>query len=567
MRSNTCVAITLCCIMLLNVASLYGQDSPAVSYERMRNAAAEPQNWLTYSGTYHSQRYSQLRQITPANVKGLEQKWTYQAAVMGPWQTTPLVVDGVMYVTQRPNDVVALDAKTGRTFWVYQHIPSPDQKACCGSNNRGLAILGDTLFLATLDARLVALNANSGRPIWDVVVGDIDAAYSMTLAPLVVKDKVIVGVGGGEYGIRGYIAAYDVESGTEAWRFHTIPGPGEAGHETWEPCPPNPETYCDPNAWEHGGGSVWVTGSYDAELNLTYWGVGNAGPDWNPAQRPGDNLYTCSVVALDADTGELEWHFQFTPNDRYDYDSVQVPVLVDLDTADGSTLKLMLWANRNGYFYVLDRANGRFVSGEPFVKVNWSSGLTDSGRPIQTPQPPGAPTWPGNQGGTNWYSPSFSPSTGLFYLPAWENYATIFGGVPVQYERGRSFGGGTNRPVVAVPGAPAVPTLRRGPINTWTEAAASGAVIALDPRTGEQRWTFKMTDVTDSGILTTASDILFTGGREGYFQALDARSGELLWKTNLGGQIVNGPIAYAVEGQQYIATVSGHSLVAFGLRD
>ena len=244
-----------------------------------------------------------------------------------------------------------------------------------------------------------------------------------------------------------------------------------------------------------------------------------------------------------------------------------MPVLVDLDTADGSTLKLMLWANRNGYFYVLDRTNGRFVSGEPFVKVNWSSGLTDSGRPIQTPQPPGAPTWPGNQGGTNWYSPSFSPSTGLFYLPAWENYATIFGGVPVQYERGRSFGGGTNRPVVAVPGAPAVPTLRRGPINTWTEAAASGAVIALDPRTGEQRWTFKMTDVTDSGILTTASDILFTGGREGYFQALDARSGELLWKTNLGGQIVNGPIAYAVEGQQYIATVSGHSLVAFGLRD
>ena len=567
MRSNTCVAITLCCIVLLNVASLYGQDAPAVSYERLRNAAAEPQNWLSYSGTYHSQRHSQLRQITPANVKGLEQKWIYQAAVMGPWQATPLVVDGVMYITQRPNDVIALDAKTGRTFWVYQHIPSPNQKACCGSNNRGLAILGDTLFLATLDARLVALNANTGRPIWDVVVGDIDAAYSMTLAPLVVKDKVIVGVGGGEYGIRGYIAAYDVESGAEAWRFYTIPAPGEPGHETWEPCPPNPETYCDPNAWEHGGGSVWLTGSYDAELNLTYWGVGNAGPDWNPSQRPGDNLYTCSVVALDADTGELEWHFQFTPNDRYDYDSVQVPVLVDLDSTDGSTLKLMLWANRNGYFYVLDRANGRFVSGEPFVKVNWASGLTDSGRPIQTPQPPGAPTWPGNQGGTNWYSPSFSPSTGLFYLPAWENYATIFGGVPVQYERGQSFGGGTNRPVVAVPGAPAVPTLRRGPINTWTEAAASGAVIALDPRTGEQRWTFKMTDVTDSGILTTASDILFTGGREGYFQALDARSGELLWKTNLGGQIVNGPIAYAVEGQQYIATISGHSLVAFGLRD
>ena len=561
------LALALGCIVLVSSVQLGAQGSPNVSFERLLRAAEEPQNWLTYSGTYHSQRHSQLNQITPANVENLEQQWIYQTAVMGPWQATPLVVDGVMYLTQRSNDVVALDAKTGRAFWMYQHIPSPDQKACCGSNNRGLAILGDTLFLATLDARLMAINANTGRPIWDVVVGDIEAAYSMTLAPLVVKDKVIVGVGGGEYGIRGYIAAYDAQTGAEVWRFYTIPGPGEPGHETWEPCPPNPETYCDPNAWEHGAGSVWLTGSYDADLNLTYWGVGNAGPDWNPAQRPGDNLYTCSVVALDADTGELRWHFQFTPNDRYDYDSVQVPVLVDLDLEGGPPVKLMLWGNRNGYFYVLDRANGRFVSGQPFVKVNWASTLDDSGRPIQTPQPPGAPTWPGNQGGTTWYSPSFSPSTELFYLSAWENYATIFGGVPVQYEPGQGFGGGTNRPVVAVPGAPAVPTLRRGPINNWTDAAASGAVIALDPRTGEQRWKFEMTDVTDSGLLTTASDLLFTGGREGYFQALDARSGELLWKTNLGGQIVNGPITYAVDGQQYIATIAGHALVAFALRD
>ena len=566
MRPRAWLALVLGGILLVST-ELDGQGSPNVSYERLLEAAGEPQNWLTYSGTYHSQRHSQLSQITPANVENLEQQWAYQTAVMGPWQATPLVVDGVMYLTQRPNDVVALDAKTGRAFWVYQHIPSPDQKACCGSNNRGLAILGDTLFLATLDARLVAINATTGRPLWDVVVGDIEAAYSLTLAPLVVKDKVIIGVGGGEYGIRGYIAAYDAQTGEEAWRFYTIPGPGEPGHETWEPCPPNPETYCDPDAWEHGAGSVWLTGSYDAELNLTYWGVGNAGPDWNPAQRPGDNLYTCSVVALNADTGELEWYFQFTPSDRYDFDSVQVPVLVDLDVAGGSTLKLMLWANRNGYFYVLDRANGRFVSGQPFVKVNWASSLDDSGRPIQTPQPPGAPTWPGNQGGTNWYSPSYSPSTGLFYLPAWENYATIFGGVPVEYERGASFGGGTNRPVVAVPGAPTVPTLRRGPINSWTDAAASGAVIALDPRTGEEKWKFTMTDVTDSGILTTASDLLFTGGREGYFQALDARSGALLWRANLGGQIVNGPITYAVDGQQYVATISGHSLVAFALRD
>ena len=567
MRRNGWLALALGCITLVGWVQLQSQGALDVSYDRLLNAAAEPQNWLSYSGTYQSQRHSQLSQVTPANVENLEQRWAYQAAVIGPWQASPLVVDGVMYITQRLNDVVALDAKTGRVFWVYRRMVSPDQKACCGSNNRGLAILGDTLFLATLDARLVAINANTGRPLWDVVVGDIESAYSMTLAPLVIKDKVIIGVGGGEYGIRGFIVAYDAQTGEEAWRFHTIPAPGKAGHETWEPCPPNPETYCDPNAWEHGGGSVWLTGSYDAEFNLTYWGVGNAGPDWNPAQRPGDNLYTCSVVALDADTGELRWHFQFTPNDRYDYDSVQVPVLVDLDVEGGSSAKVMLWANRNGYFYVLDRETGRFLAGEPFVKVNWASALDDNGRPIQTPQPPGEPTWPGNQGGTNWYSPSFSPSTGLFYLSAWENYATIFGGVPVEYERGQGFGGGTNRPVVAVPGAPAVPTLRRGPINDWTDAAASGAVIALDPRTGEQRWKFEMTDVTDSGILTTASDLLFTGGREGYFQALDARSGELLWQTNLGGQIVNGPITYAVDGEQYVATIAGQSLVAFALRN
>jgi alcohol dehydrogenase (cytochrome c) len=398
-----------------------------------------------------------------------------------------------------------------------------------------------------------------------VRVADLDAAYSLTLAPLVIKDKVVIGVGGGEYGIRGFIAAYDVNTGKEAWRFYTIPGPGEPGHETWERCPPNPVTYCDPEAWKHGGGSIWLTGSYDPEVNLTYWGVGNAGPDWNPAQRPGDNLYTASVVALDADTGRLRWHFQFTPNDAYDYDAVQIPVLADL-TWNGSPVKAMLWANRNGYFYLLERTTGKFLLGRPFVKVNWSSGLDERGRPIRTPQPPGAPTYPGNQGGTNWYSPSYSPRTRLMYFSVWEDYATIFGGVPVQYQEGRNFGGGNNRSFGPVPGAPAVPVLRRGPINNWTEAAANGAVLALDPQTGEQKWKFDMTDVSDSGILTTASDLLFSGGREGYFQALDARTGTLLWKTNLGGQIVNGPMTYAVDGQQYVATIAGQVLAVFGLR-
>jgi alcohol dehydrogenase (cytochrome c) len=535
-----------------------------VTSDRLSSAAREARNWLTYSGGYFSQRYSTLTQIAPDNVKTLELQWMYQAAVAGAWQTTPLVVDGVMYLTQRPNDVVALDAKSGRVYWIYRHQLDPTQIVCCGANNRGLAILGDTLFMGTLDARLVAIDARSGKRIWYTQVADNNAGYSLTLAPLVVNDKVIVGVGGGEYGIRGFVAAYDARTGKEAWRFYTIPGPGDAGFDSWQACPPASGSYCDSDAWKHGGGSVWVTGSYDSALNLTYWGVGNAGPDWNADQRPGDNLYTDSVVALDADTGRLKWHYQFTPHDRYDYDSVQIPVLADI-TFQGQPLKAMVWANRNGNFYVLDRETGKFLVGKPFVKVNWMDTFDERGRPHQTVQPPGQPTWPGNQGGTNWYSPSYSPHTGLFYVPAWEGYATIFGGTPVEYQEGRNFGGGVNRSYVPVPGAPAVPGLRRGPINNWTDAVANGAVLALDASTGEQKWRFPMTDVTDSGILTTASDVLFTGGREGYFQALDARTGALLWKASLGAQIVNGPITYEVDGRQYVATISGLALCVFAL--
>ena len=550
--------------LLLAAVTSYGVHAQ-VTADRLVNAAKEPRNWLIYSGGYFSNRHSPLTQITPANARDLELKWMYQAAVAGAWQTTPLVVDGIMYLTQRPNDVVALDAKTGRVFWIYRHQLDPTQIVCCGSNNRGLAILGDTLYMGTLDANLIAIDAKSGHPIWKTRVADNKAGYSVTLAPLVVKDKVIVGVGGGEYGIRGFVAAFDVKSGREVWRFYTIPGPGEAGFDSWKACPPNEKAFCDSDAWKHGGGSVWVTGSYDAALNQTYWGVGNAGPDWNADQRPGDNLYTDSVVALDPDSGALKWHYQFTPHDEFDYDSTQVPVLADLEWR-GTPVKAMVWANRNGNFYVLDRETGRFLVGKPFVKVNWMDTFDERGRPHQTIQPAGQPTWPGNQGGTNWYSPSFSPHTGLFYVSAWENYATIFGGTPVEYQEGRNFGGGQNRPLVPVPGAPSLPGLRRGPINNWTEAAATGAVLALDASTGEQKWRYPMTDVTDSGILTTAADVLFTGGREGYFHAIDARSGTLLWKTNLGAQIVNGPITYEVDGKQYVAAISGLSLCVFGLR-
>ena len=561
MSGRVLFAVVLCGLIPVSLA---GQ----VSFERLRDAAVEPHNWLTYSGGYFSQRYSELDQIAPENVDDLRLQWVYQTPIAGTWQSTPLVVDGVMYLTQRPNDIVALDARTGRVFWIYRYPTSPNHLACCGANNRGVAVLGDTVFMGTLDAHVVAVDATSGTELWDVEVADLALAYAFTLAPLAIKNKVLVGTTGGDQGIRGFIAALDAETGEEAWRFHTIPGPGEPGHETWEACPPNPETYCDPEAWKHGGGAAWLTGSYDPELNLTYWGIGNPGPDYNRAQRPGDNLYTSSVVALDADTGELKWHFQFTPDDPYDFDAVQIPILADI-TRNDTEFKVMLWANRNGFYYVLDRATGRFLQGQPFVTVNWAEGLDDSGRPVETPQPPGAPTYPGIAGATNWYSPSYSPRTEMFYIPAWEGHATVFDAAPQEYVEGRSFTGRTRdfpRTYNPVPYAPVVPNTR-GPINNWLDASGHGAVLALDALTGEQQWKFEMTDVIRSGILTTASDLLFTGARSGYFQALNAQTGALLWKASLGSKIVNGPMTYEAGGKQYVAIISGHSLSTFALRD
>ena len=526
-----------------------------ISYERILQAEDEPESWLTYNGSYMSQRYSRLTQIDQDNVGGLELRWLLQNQVFGAWQSSPIVADGVMYLTERPNSIMAVDPVTGRVFWKYVHTPAENALVCCGANNRGVAVLGDRVFMGTLDARLVAVDRINGELLWDVEVGDVNLAYSVTMAPLAVKDKIIVGVGGGEFGIRGYVAAYYAETGELAWKTYTIPAPGEPGHETWEG-----------DDWQYGGAPVWITGSFDPEENLTYWGVGNPGPDWNAAQRPGDNLYSDSVIALDADTGELRWYFQFTPNDGYDYDAVQVPVLADMEW-QGEQRKLMLWANRNGYFYVLDRTDGEYLLGSPFVRVNWSSGLDENGRPIPTPQPEGMPTRPGNQGGTNWYPPSWSPRTELFYFSAWEDYATIYEPEESEYVPGRAFLGGGFDVLTPAPGAPGVGIGRTNPINNWTDEVGHASLKALDPRTGEEVWEFEQFDVSDSGMLTTATDLLFTGGREGYIHALDAASGELLWKRNLGGQIVVAPITYMVDGVQYLSFISGHVLATFALRD
>lgn len=552
MNKSKIKLLYICFIVGLFVSGEVGAQVP---YDRIVNATGEPENWLTYNGDYMSQRYSRLDQITPGNVTNLELKWILQNQVFGAWQSNPIIADGVMYVTERPNSVMAVDANTGRVFWKFRHTPSENARVCCGANNRGVAVLDDRVFMGTLDARLIALDRINGQPLWNAKVADVNLAYSVTMAPLVVKDKIIVGVGGGEYGIRGYVAAFDAETGEQAWKTYTIPGPGEPGHDSWEG-----------DDWEHGGASVWITGSFDPELNLTYWGVGNPGPDWNAGQRPGDNLFSDSVIALDADTGELEWYFQFTPNDGYDYDSVQVPVLADMIWR-GEPKKVMMWANRNGYFYVLDRVTGLFLEGKPFVTVNWSSGLDEKGRPIPTPQPEGMPTYPGNQGGTNWYPPSYSPRTGLFYFSAWENYATIYRAEESEYVPGQAFLGGGFSVLAPSPDAPTIGIGRTNPINNWTDEVGYASLKAMDPQTGEAVWSYNQYDVSDSGMLTTASDLLFTGGREGYFHAIDARSGDLIWNVNLGGQIVMAPVTYMVDGIQYVSVISGNSLSTFALRD
>lgn len=540
--------------LLLLFTALVGTGSAQVSSNRILNANREPQNWLTYGGSYFSQRYSTLDQINRENVKNLELKWAFQAKWLDPFETTPLVVDGVLYTIQG-NDVVALDALTGRMFWIYRYTPG-ETTACCGRISRGLAILGDTLFLATLDAHLIAVDAKDGHVLWDTTVADAKSGYSMTLAPLVIKDKVIVGTAGGERGIRGLLAAYDARTGKQAWRFNTIPGPGEAGHETWQG-----------DSWMHGGGSVWVTGSYDAETNLTYWGIGNAGPDYDGDVRPGDNLYANSVVALDADTGKLKWHYQFMPHDEFDWDAVQVPVLADM-TWQGRPRKLMLWANRNGFYYVLDRTTGQFLLAKSFVKQTWNNGFDEKGRPIKASMTKttkeGVLIYPGNQGGTNWFNPSYSPRTELFYVNAWENTSTIFAKRDEEYQVGMRYTAGANRSIVP----PLVGMSMRAPQgpNFRMEEENYSAVRALDSRTGERKWEFKMSEATDAGILTTASDLLFSGGREGYFFALDARTGELQWKVALGGQITMGPITYSVADKQYVAAAAGNTLFVFALR-
>ncbi len=510
-----------------------------VPYERIRHAEREPQNWLTYSGNYQSHRFSPLAQINTTNVTRLKTAWVYQMRDPGKVETTPLVVDGVIYLSEKPHVVTALDGRTGRPLWTYRRTTPADARGCCGIPNRGLAVLGDTLYLATFDAHLVALDINTGKPRWDVVVADYKLGYTLTAAPLALKDKIVVGTGGGEYGIRGFLDAYDAKTGKRAWRFWTVPAPGESGSETWAG-----------ESWKTGGAPTWVTGSYDAALNLLYWTTGNPAPDWNGDARAGDNLYSDCLLALDADTGKLRWHFQFTPHDVWDWDANQTPVLFDA-TINGRKRQLIAQANRNAFYYVLDRVTGEFLRGTPYIKQTWASGLDAKGRPLKLPNiepsTQGALVYPGLGGATNWYSPTYSPQTKLFYVLARENHPQYFFKAEANYHAGDLFEGGGGRDLAGV--------------------EPYGVVKALNSLTGKQVWEFRLHAPAMAGLLATGGGLVFGGSSEGYFYALDARTGKALWQFMAGYQIVANPISYAIRGQQYVAITAGQGLFVFALPD
>ena len=549
-------------VLAVLTLSLYGQSVP---YERLLKADREPGNWLMYSNTYNSWRFSRLTQINTQNVKDLHVKWLFQGRRQEKLETTPLVVDGIMYLTRPENDVFALDAETGRVLWTYSHKNPERTYPCCGRVNRGLAILDHRLFMNTLDMHVIALDAKSGRELWKTEMYDYTASggYAATGAPLAVKDKVIVGMSGGEHPISGFLDAYDAATGKRLWRFNTIPQPGEANFGTWAG-----------DSWKTGGVSTWNIGSYDPESNTVFWGTSNPYPDYNGDFRAGDNLYSCSVLALDPDTGKLKWHFQFTPHDTHDWDASQIPVLLDAPFR-GAQRKLMAWAARNGFYYLLDRDSGEFLLAKSFVRQTWAKGFDDKGRPEVIPG--NDPTYEGNDkvfpgvdGAANWMSHSYSPLTRLLYVFAREERRLFTKNVirhdandddeaPPRVRRPANngvFGAGGNLPGALAEGRrPA----RFAPEESW------GKVVAIDPLSGATKWEYKVLTPPWGGVMSTAGNLVFGGTLEGVVFALDARTGRRLWYFAGNDRVYASPISYLANGKQYVSLAVGDVLVTFGL--
>jgi alcohol dehydrogenase (cytochrome c) len=517
-----------------------GRTFSPISFNELLAADQQRDSWLMYSRTYDGQRFAPQTEINAGNVGKLRLKWMYQFDPPNPGlEVAPVVANGIAYVTVPPGSVYALDVRTGEIVWEY-HKTMPDRLSlCCGQFNRGVAILGRTIFVGTLDAHLLALDALTGELRWDLKLGLVAEGYSLTGAPLVVRDTVITGISGGEFGIRGFVMGVDAASGRERWRFNTVPGPGEPGNETWAG-----------DSWKTGGAPTWVTGSYDPATDLIFWGVGNPSPDYNGDLRKGDNLYSNSVIALHAQTGRLAWHYQFTPHDEHDWDATQVPVLADVKI-DGANVPAMLWANRNGFYYVLDRRTGKFLHATPFVEQTWSKGFTAAGRPLLNDQlkvtESGATISPGASGGTNWQSPSFNPRLDLLFVHAYESSAVFTKASTAPDER-----------------------------NDYELFVGSGSTVnrdlrsyvrAIDATTGRRVWQYEPKDVprqSTSGLLATASNIVF-GSNDDRFFALDARTGRELWVFPAGGFINAAPVSVEIDGHQLILIAAAKNVLAFGL--
>lgn len=496
-------------------------------------------NWVSYNGDYSGRRFSSLAQINPSTLPQLRAAWVFHARNTSRLEVTPVVVNGMMFVTAA-NDAFALDAATGRIVWHFSRPVSENLiDDAAGHLNRGVAVWHDRLYMETDNAHLLCLDARSGNLIWDVAYADWNKNYGATSAPLIVKDKVLVGTSGGDDGVRGFVSAYDATNGKLAWRFWTIPAPGEFGSESWPG-----------KLYLHGGGTTWMPGTYDPELNTIYWGTSNPAPDFDGRPRPGDDLYTDCVLALDPDTGKLKWYFQFTPHDLFDYDAVETPVLVDA-VFQGKTRKLLLQADRNGYVYVLDRTYGKFLAATAFVeKLNWAKGIDEHGRPIRTgvePTPQGSRICPGYSGATNWYAPSYSEITHSLYFLALEECETFFSQPTLPFKEGKGY---YSTGVKHMPGEDSHKNLVAYNLDT-------GAIAWKYPQIGRGH--------SSGGTMATAAGLVFFGDDSGSFEAIDAQSGKPLWHFNLGQEFAASPMSYAIAGKQYVAIAAGSDIFSFAL--
>ena len=517
-------------------------ELPKASTQDMRsNAGTNLEEWLLPSGSYSAQRFSRDSQINAGNVGQLAVQWIYQfGRADDRIESVPIVVGHRLYVTLPQGTVMALDSTTGNQIWQFDRPLPGNLKLCCITSNRGVAVLGTRVFVGTLDGHLIALDATDGKQVWDQLVGSNHEGYSLTSAPLPVGNTLVVGSAGGDFPTRGYISAYDADTGALRWRVYTIPGAGEAGNETWKG-----------DSWRTGGVAGWGIGSYDPELGLLYWGTGNPAPDYNVASRLGDNLYSNSVLALDAGTGRIVWHFQFTPGDDHDWDSIQTPILIDVDQ-DGKPSKLLAVANRNGFFYVLDRRTGKFIRGAAYAEQTWAKGLSPTGRPETLadshPTTRGTFVFPSVSGATNWWMAAYSPATGLYYVDVLER-----GGIFFSSE---------------TPPKPATGELFVGSGGRFVDGDSHyGTVRAIDAATAQVKWERRNSNNSDwprGGLLATAGGLLF-GSDTATLYALDAATGVTVWTFNTGGQISAAPISYRVGGRQYIAVAAGESLLSFAL--